>query len=202
MFARLIKEVARSRLTNAQEGAAMIEFGLAIPLLMLLTLGGLEFTNFVVAHHRVRQIAAMAADNASRVRTQMSEAYVNQLFVGVEKAGAAMKFRDRGRVILSSIQNNNANNGQWIRWQRCFGSLGKSSKVGVEDKGKNDSSLPNVVGLQAQAGSAIMYAEATYSYQPLFRNPFTSPQEIFHEVAFIVRQRTDFGISGASPARC
>lgn len=189
-------------LLKARDGFAMVELGMMAPFLIVIILGGLEFTNYIVAHHRVRQIAAMTADNASRLRTQMSEAYVNQLFVGVDKAGAAMDFKAKGRVILSSIQNNAANNGQWIRWQRCFGSLSRVSKVGIQDKGKNDSSLPDVKGLEAQPGSAIMYAEATYMYKPLFKNPFTTDQEIYHEIAFIVRQRSDFAISGTSPSTC
>ena len=187
---------------RCKDGTAMIEFGFALPVLMLLVLGGLEFANFVVAHHRVRQIAAMVADNASRPRTRMTESYINQLFVGVDKAGSAIKFKDKGRVILSSIQNNTTDDGQWIRWQRCFGQLARVSKIGVQNKGEKDTTLPNVRGLTAQPGSALMFAEATYMYHPLFRNPFTSDQEIYHEITFIVRQRTDFGISGTSPATC
>jgi hypothetical protein len=169
---------------------------------MILILVGLELTNFVLANHRVRQIAAMTADNASRPRTQMSEAFVNQLFVGVQKAGAGMQFENRGRVILSSVQNNPAANGQWIRWQRCFGQLSRVSQYGTQGKGQNDSSLPTINGLAAQAGSAMMYAEVAYDYKPLIASSFLSNRRIVHEVAFIVRQRTDFSISGSSPATC
>lgn len=183
-------------------GASLIEFALALPILMSLILVGLELTNFVLANHRVRQIAAMTADNASRLRTQMSEAYVNQLFVGVQKAGAGIQFGDRGRVILSSVQNNAAADGQWIRWQRCYGSLSRASKYGVQDKGKSDNSLPTINGLVAQSGSALMYAEAEYNYKPLISTSLLNNRKIVHEVAFIVRQRTDFSISGSSASTC
>ena len=190
------------RLGKDDKGVALVEFAMSLPILLLLILGGMEFTNFVLANHRVRHIAAMTADNASRLRTQMSEAYVNQLFVGVQKAGASMQFQDKGRVILSSVQNNAAANGQWIRWQRCYGKLARSPKYGTQDKGKNDSSLPTMNGLVAQPGSAIMYAEAEYQYKPLIASSFLSNRKIVSEVAFIVRQRTDFSISGSSPSTC
>ena len=199
---RLLSFMKRRSLNRDDRGIAAVEFGLTAPVLLILTLGGLEFAHFVIAHHQVRQIAAMTADNASRLRTQMSEAYVNQLFVGVDKAGAGLKFKERGRAILSSIQNNNAGTGQWIRWQRCFGQLSRVSAFGPTDTGRNDDTLPTVDGLEAQAGSAIMMAEARYMYQPLFRNPFSTEQEISHRIAFIVRQRSDFAISGTSPSTC
>ena len=192
----------RFALRRDQRGVALIEFALSLPVLMILILVGLELTNFVLANHRVRQIGAMTADNASRLRSQMSEAFVNQLFVGVQKAGAGMQFENRGRVILSSVQNNAASNGQWIRWQRCFGQLSRNSKYGPQGTGQSDSALPTINGLVAQPGSAIMYAEVEYQYQPLIASSFLSNRRISHEVAFIVRQRTDFSISGSSPSTC
>ena len=181
---------------------AMVEFALSLPLLMAMILGGLELTNYVLANHRVRQIAAMTADNASRLRTTMSEAYINQLFVGVDKAGAGIDFKQNGRVVLSSVQNNADNDGQWIRWQRCFGSLAYSSKYGAQGKGKDDETLPNINGLVAQAGSALMFAEVEYQYQPLIGSSFLGSRRIHHQTAFIVRQRSDFSIAGSNASTC
>lgn len=193
-------------LRKDQRGVSIIEFGLAMPVLAVLIVMGLDLTNLVIANHRIRAIAAMTADNASRLRTQMSEEFIKQLFVGVEKAGEPINFKTQGRVILSSIQNNEqkkaSKKGQWIRWQRCFGDITVNSAVGPEGFGKNDNDLPNASGLTAQAGSAIMFAEVSYDYKPLFPNGLIKAQRIEHAVAYIVRQRTDFGISGSSPATC
>jgi len=189
-------------LRTNQHGVALIEFALCLPALLTLILVGLEVTNFILAQHQVRSIAAMTADNASRLRTQMSEAYVNQLFVGVEKAGEGIDFENKGRVILSSVQNNANGDGQWIRWQRCYGNLAYTSKYGVQGKGQNDTSLPNVHGLQAQPGSALMYVEAEYRYEPLIPNTFLANRMITQEIAFVVRQRSDFAISGSNASTC
>ena len=192
----------RTGFPRDQRGVAIIEFALSLPILMILILVGLELTNFVLANHRVRQLASMTADNASRMRTQMSEAFINQLFVGVQKSGSGIQFQQRGRVILSSVQNNAAANGQWIRWQRCYGQLNRVSKYGVQGKGQNDSSLPNLNGLVAQNSSALMFAEVEYQYKPLIASSFLNNRKIVHEAAFIVRQRTDFSISGSNPSTC
>lgn len=191
-----------ARLLRDRRGIAMVEFGLTLPVLMILILIGMELTNYVVAHHRVRQIAALTADNASRLRTQMSEAYVNQLFVGVRKSGENMDFERNGRIILSSIQNNTTGNGQWIRWQRCFGQLNVTSALGPQNKGRSDRTLPTADGLTAQPGSAIMFAEVAYNYTPLFPVSMFRNDRISHKVAFIVRQRTDFSIAGTGASTC
>lgn len=191
-----------SRLAADNRGVALIEFAFSMPVILILGLTGVETANYAIAHQRASQIAVMTADNASRLRTQMTESYVNQLFTGVEKAGGPMNFQANGKVILSSIQNNTAGTGQWIRWQRCFGAKAGVSKYGPQGTGQNDNSLSAVHGLQAQAGSAIMFVEVTYEYQPIIPNSFLEGKEIRYESAVVVRQRTDFGISGSSAAVC
>lgn len=199
MIRHLTKTLRR---LNCHRGVAMLEFALSLPLLLIISMGGLELINYVIVQMQLNRIAVMASDNASRLRSQMSESYINQLFVGVDKAGAGIKFKERGRVVLSSVQNNNAEDGQWIRWQRCFGDRVYSSKYGDQGKGKNDSTLPTINGLTAQAGSAIMYVEVSYAYDPIFPGGLLSNRIMSREAAFIVRQRTDFSIAGTSPATC
>ncbi len=192
----------RSRLAIDASGVALIEFAYSLPIILTLGLTGLETANYAIAHQRAAQIAVMTADNASRLRTQMTESYVNQLFTGVEKAGGNMDFKQHGKVILSSVQNNAAGTGQWIRWQRCFGMKAGLSKYGAEGKGQNDTSLAGLSGLTAQAGSAIMFVELSYDYQPLIPHSFLEGKTIDYQSAVVVRQRTDFGISGTTTAAC
>jgi hypothetical protein len=199
-LARLVTRWTCSR------GAALIEFGLSLPVLLVFIVGGLELTNYVLVQMQVNRIAAMTADNASRLRTTMTESFMNQLFTGVDKAGDNINFKKYGRVIISSVQDNgqkkSSKQGQWIRWQRCFGDLKVDSKYGDEGTGKNNDNLPNINGLEAQPGSALMYAEVYYDYQPIIPNSAFKPGRITQEAAYVVRQRTDFGISGGQPSKC
>jgi hypothetical protein len=185
-----------------ESGLAFIEFALILPVILLLGLVGIEIANFAIAHQRISQISMMTADNASRLRTQMTESYVKQLFTGVEKAGTELAFKDHGKIILSSVQNNAAGNGQWIRWQRCFGSRAGLSKYGAQGTGQNNSTLADLNGLTAQAGSAVMFVEVSYDYQPVIPHSPLEGTTIGYETAAVVRQRTDFGISGTNTAPC
>jgi hypothetical protein len=196
-----------TQLAKSEKGAALIELAMAVPVLLVLILGGMELTNYVVVQMQINRIAGMTADNAARLRTPMSESFMNQLFTGVDKAGSSIHFTQHGRVIVSSVQNNSAgpggsSTGQWIRWQRCWGNLRVNSKYGLEGKGQNDASLRTMNGLTAQGGSALIYAELYYDYQPIIPSGFFAPGRLIHETAFIVRQRTDYSISGAGAATC
>ncbi len=187
---------------RCQSGVALIEFAYTLPVLLVFIVGGMELTNYVLVEMEINRIATMTADNASRLQTPMTESYMNQLFEGVQKAGSNIDFQDNGRVIISSVQNNTAGTGQWICWQRCYGSLTVASKYGVQGKGQNDATLPSIGGLTAQPGSAFMYAEVYFNYHPIIPNSWFSHPQVTYEAAYVVRQRTDFSISGTGASTC
>jgi len=186
------------RLKRAESGVAYLEFALALPIVMVITMYGLEVAWIMINQQKVNQIAAVTADNAARVRGKIDETNINEILEGARIAGAKMGFADNGRLILSSIQANNARTGQWIRWQRCAGSFGAASRYGPEDKGRNDASLQGVGHgpnpMRAPPGNAIMLVEAAFDYQPLISGEFFGPKTLRAETAFLVRDRTDLDV--------
>jgi hypothetical protein len=221
-------------LKACRSGLALTEFALALPVLLTLGLVGMEVAWLTLAHLKVSNIAMMTADNASRVRDSIDENDVNELFTGARLAGASMNFAARGRIILYSIEPNAANTRQWVRWQRCNGSkvvapsygrpktaAGADITNGTEIFGtdrttvsSNPSSANNVtttaIGpagnqIAAQSGTAVMFAEVVYDYQPLMAGNLLGSITIRRNAAFNVRQRTDQSIKNAShitPASC
>ena len=111
----------RGRLATDQSGLALLEFALSLPILLTMGLAGTEIAHMALTVERVNQIAMLTADNAARVRDSIDETDVNQIMTGAKYVGQSINFSANGRVILSDIQNNPLNSGQWIRWQRCAG---------------------------------------------------------------------------------
>ena len=103
------------KLLRNDRGAFAIEFALCLPVLMTLILVGLELTKFVLANQRVRQIAAMTADNASRLR-RMTKPW-NSFRRRAEKAAAAIQFQTKPRGYQLGEKQCRGER-QWIRWQR------------------------------------------------------------------------------------
>lgn len=192
------------RLGPDERGLAFVEFALMAPILLFLTLGGLELANYALTHLKVNQIAMTVADNAGRVTTGIDEANVYEVFAGASVIGESMDFQENGRIVLSSLQDNgkkNSEHGQMINWQRCWGELDVDPAYGVEDDGRGDDSLEDGMGppgnrIVSVPGTAVMFAEVSYEYQPLI-SASVLPMEpmIRHESAFNVRGRQNNDIS-------
>ena len=199
-------------LGRSEDGLAMTEFAFALPILLTLGLVGLEVAWLTLAHLKVSNIAMMTADNAARVRDGIDEGNVSELFTGARLAGAGMNFAPRGRIILYSIEPKTSGPaGQWIRWQRCFGSKvvvptygrpmnagGTAITNGTEESAPSsgNSSTSTAYGpagnqIAAQAGTAVNMAEVFYDYQPLLAGNLLGDITIRRTAAFNVRQRTN-----------
>ena len=198
------RQTLLGRIGRDQSGLAYLEFALIGPVLLFLTLAGLELVNYAMAHLRVNQIATTVADNAGRVTTGIDEANVYEVFAGARSIGEPMDFEDNGRVVLSSLQENGRNGadeGQMINWQRCWGDLDLGSMYAEEDDGRDDASLATGLGAEGNRivsvpGTAVMFVEVTYDYQPLISGTILPVvDQIRQETAFNVRGQRNNDIS-------
>lgn len=201
----MMRRLNKSALAQDTDGVAMVEFAMVAPVLLALILGGLELSNFALAHMRVNQIAMTVADNAGRIPTSVDEANIYEVFAGAEVLGDNLEFEDNGRVVLSSLQDNKGNGGnkgQMIHWQRCWGELDIEPAYGEQGKGRSDNSLSKGVGkgpkkMTAADNTAVMFVEVTYDYQPLVGPNWIAARQIRHESAFNVRARQNQDIGNA-----
>jgi hypothetical protein len=131
--------MARRRLTRDARGAALLEFALALPILLTLGGYGIELGNLALTNMRISQIALTLADNASRIGVnngsamfQLREGDVNDILQGARLMGAGLKLTTYGRVTISSLENvqrsfwdGTADSApvQRIHWQRCVGTM-------------------------------------------------------------------------------
>lgn len=194
-------------LVKDTSGLALVEFAFAAPLLLTLGMSGMETANLAIAHLQVSQVAMLAADNASRVRSSIDEADIREIFTGVHLTGNSIDFSPNARVILSNLEHNGklgSDEGQWIRWQRCYGSnTTYSSSFGAEGDGENDASLAAGIGptgkkIQATTASAVNFVEVIYDYKPLITDKIFGNVVIRYQSAFVARERTDHALKNAS----
>ena len=193
----------------------MVEFALVLPVLLTLGLFGTEVARLATTKMKVSQIALSLADNASRlgqtdnstVTPTVSETDVDAVISGALRQGLGIDFEANGRVILSSLEYDEDEDKQYIHWQRCQGDLDRDSNYG-NDTDMNGINGPEIIGMgkgttkiTAQEGSAVMYVEVFYQYQPLFENSFGSGvREFREEAAFVIRDDRNLtpGLTGSS----
>ncbi len=208
------------RLRRNQSGLALIEFAYATPVWLIMGVYGIETANFALTHLRISQMTANLADTASRIGeesalalVQIRESDINDAFQAVRLQGGGLQVTQRGRVILSSLQVN-ATGGQWIKWQRCVGmrnGADYAARYGVQNAGSTGTGAPTDTfkgmgkpgeQIQAPAGTAVMYAEISYEYEPLLSGALISQPIIHAEAAFLVRDRRDLANANnpANPA--
>lgn len=205
------------RLRDDRRGLALIEFAYALPLLLTIGLAGTETANLAIVTLRINQLAMMAADNAARVRVSMDETDVNEVMIGMRFAGAGIKFGERGRVIISTIEDNGAaspNRGYKITWQRCFGSKNVASVYGPEATGAATNVLqygvlpngpapaplpsPAPGGAMPITGGGLIVAEVRYTYTPLLASLFMGNRELRAVQTFPVRDRAQQTLTNKS----
>lgn len=205
---RLTLKALLRRLRRDERGVSFVEFAFGAPVFVLMMMGGLEYTSLALTHMRLSRTAETLADNVSRITIQVDETDLDQIFRGVSLQGSAISLDARGRVIVSSIEDNGqtgSNKGQTIRWQRCNGAkTTKVSRYGAQGKGKTNADLATGVGpagrqITAQFGTAVILAEVVYDYQPILFSGIIPNQEIRYESAFNVRERDQLGITNSKP---
>ncbi|MBT2133667.1 pilus assembly protein [Croceibacterium sp. LX-88] len=194
-----------SRLKGDRSGVALIEFAFSLPLLMALGFTGVEVAGLAIANMRVSQIAMTVADNLSRAKQsvplslpQLREVDINDALLGARiQAGNSLEILEHGRIIVSSLQQTDAGL-QTIAWQRCKGKLNVASKYGVEGATQPETGTGGFQGMgtgstrvQAEAKSAVMFAEVSYDYHPIFGEWVLGKIRIRREAAFYVRDDRD-----------
>jgi Flp pilus assembly protein TadG len=205
------------RFVAARKGVAMLEFGLALPVVLVLGCYGIETANLAIVNLRISQIASNLADNGSRMgamttlsTVQLRELDLNNALQATRLQGTALGLGTHGRVILSSLENvqqsYDTTPTQRIHWQRCFGmksgsgydsSYGTTSVTAGTDATKaNAGTISTGMGdagatVSSVSGSALIFVEVNYDYQRLFGGAFMGPARLHYVSSFLVRDRRD-----------
>lgn len=188
-----------SDLRDCTSGVAMVEFAFSAPIVLSLGLMGTETANFTIMHMMISQVAMQVADNTSRVgetdvlvARKVYERNINEAFVGAEKLGAPYAIFENGRIVVSSLQMN-SDGGQWIAWQRCRGAKNFQSECGTQGTGASGTSFLGMGSprIRASSGTAVMFVEVSYTYEPITPIDFFGPTEIEYTAAFNIRDSRD-----------
>lgn len=206
------------RLRADRSGMALVEFAYSLPLLTAVGLYGAEVANYATVKMRISQTALALADNASRIGEngvlqdiKIYESDINDILTGATYSDADLNLAGNGRVILSSLTQNSSG-GQWIQWQRCTGALtSHASSYGDQGDGITGTSFPGMgptgKEITASSGTAVMFAEIAYTYQPLFSDAWIPGPTVMTAIAaFNVRDDRDltqvYPTTGVTASTC
>lgn len=190
-----------NRFILAREGVTVIEFALAFPLLLLAILGLLELANVALQRQRVSQAALLIADNAGRLGNmgltgpeKVTERQINDTLLSASVQQPELELNKRGRIILTSLELNQ-DGGQWLHWQRCYGSLAHRSSWGVENDGARGKAVagmgPPDTRISAGVEQPVMFVEIAYQLRPLVFPALVDTVPVVETAAMPIRVERD-----------
>ena len=193
-----------ARCARDRRGVALMEFALALPVVLPIGLYAVEIANFGIQQLRLSQATLTLSDNISRVGVdtnmamqQLREVDVNEVIDGLRRQTENLKLTTNGRVTISSIETKAG--AQWIHWQRCVGlkrGAGYDSSFGREGDGGTSGSTFRGMGDPAQPvtapeGAAVIFVEINYDYQPLISPYFLGGRKLRQTASYIVRDNRE-----------
>lgn len=164
---------------SCQRGVAATEFAVALPFLLVLMLGSIEISRYVIIHQKLEKVAYTIADVVSQSDT-VTIAQLNQAVLAAATIMEPYEFSPNGVVFISSVYKN-GNNTPTIRWQYSGGGvLSRSSEIGINGA---VASLPN--GLTLNASDNVIISEVFFRYEPfLTGGVFADDEELYKVTVF------------------
>ena len=162
-----------------QRGVAATEFAVALPFLLVLMLGAIEISRYVIIHQKLEKVAYTIAD----VVSQSDTITIAQLNQAVQAAATIMQpytFSPNGVVFISSVYKSGTN-APTVRWQyHGGGALERESEVGLVGA---TAALPNALTLNASDN--VIIAEVFFRYEPfLVGGIFADDQQLYKVTIF------------------
>lgn len=175
MIQSLRKTLSRLPLRN-NRGGVMIEFGFAMPVLILLLLGGIELGRYVLLHQKLDRTAMTVSDLVARVQSVCPDE-IDTIFTAANLIVAPFELNDRGRVFISSVRRESGS--PKVIWQRSgAGTLAITSEVG--DEGGNATISDNSL---VDPSQAVVIGETYFQYTPWFID-LIPPTTLRHAAVF------------------
>lgn len=171
MVTHLSQRIARTaagfvrRIRGDERGVAAVEFGLIVPIMFLLFVGSVEFSQALTVDRRVTQTASSTADLIARAPAEgLTEQEVDGHLKIIEQLISPYDLT-RLTVNIYSVkaQNNNGNVQYKVSWSR--------DNRGGTPLAKDSDYQGMPTGLLA-AGESVIIGHSKYNYVPLIFNYF------------------------------
>jgi Flp pilus assembly protein TadG len=168
------------KFSSDRRGALIAEFAAAMPVLVILLLGGVEVSRFALLNQRMDRLATVMGDLVAQAET-LSENDVTQLFQATGHVAWPFDMATKGNVIISSISIPAPPAAQTpkITWQRHIGGLVSSSQIGAQNAAPT---LPG--GLTVATGQTLIVAEVYYDFSPMLIGSLVLAHRIYHRAFF------------------
>ena len=174
-----------ARLIDDERGAVAAEFAFAVPLLVLLLIGGFDYGRYILLHQKVQRTTSTIADLVAREETDATT--VGPVLDAAQHVMTSFDLDDRLIVIVTEIRGDN-NDKPIITWQASDGHWlvdAPSSAIGAVG---DEAAVP--AGYATLPEGEILIAAETYYRPSGFFLPQFNDELVYHRSLY--RPRWDF----------
>ncbi len=165
-------------LVRNRSGSILIELAVAMPVLVLITLGGIEISRYVLINQKLDRVAASTSDLVAQAET-ISATDISNLLEAAKFVIRPFELAANGVVIVSSVSASDGNP-PVVSWQQTGGgSLAATSAIGTPG---GNATLP--AGFTVASGDNVIIAEVFYDYVPWPVSGVTSATRLYHQAFF------------------
>lgn len=156
---------AKRAYVRNEHGAALVEFAMAVPVLLLFFMGGIDLTRYILVNQKLEKATAAVADIVAQA-SSIQTSNLNDLMTGIDDMMKPYTFASNARVIVTSVVRTAASPAPLtVRWQYCGGGTlsGVTSRIGAVG---GNATIPSQITLALN--DDIIVAEIFYNYTPIF----------------------------------
>lgn len=177
-----MKKLLRLLPGKKEEGAAIIESAVTLPILILLISGVFEFTNYALINNKLIRSVGVLGDMVAR--QNLTRANLIALMGTVDVIMSPFNKNQHIRLVVSQVRNNGMTSNPQkmiISWQQQIN--GAVSRIGTP--GNLPINLPN--SITVVNNQALIVTEVFFNYSPLVFKGFFSSDPIYKVSVFIPR---------------
>ena len=162
------------RIRRGERGIAAVELALVFPILLILMLGGLDMTRYMLYHQKVERIAFSISDLVTQ-SPSVTRVQMNEIVLAAGQIMQPFTFGDEGVVIVTSVYKDPNQSFPTVRWQYTGGGgLGRASRIGIVN---GTPKLP--AGLVLNDKDNVIVTETYFRFSPTFNSGFALTQDIY-----------------------
>lgn len=159
----------------------MLEFAFAMPVLIGLVMGGVEFARFALVNQKMERVTSFVGDFVARAEA-LDEADFGDYFAAAQQLGVPFDLFSDGNIIVTSVTGQES--GPEVLWQQIgAGSVTQASQVGLPGEAAN---LPE--NFNVDEGEGLVVTEVYFDFEPLLLPGLVSANRLYYQAIYRPRR--------------
>jgi hypothetical protein len=175
-------------LSLAEEGAAVVEFALILPIMLLIYIGSVEGSSLIAMDRRVQSVTGTLGDLVARADSSITRGTLEDYF---RAAGAIMTPFPATELqqVLTHVQVA-ADGSTSVLWSQRYDHVGENYIMSQGHPVATSYTLPQEM-IDIARDNYVVVSEVSYSYLPLYGIFFDQPVQLYRENFFMPRFREE-----------